>query len=516
MNKLIKSLRWIDDNILKILVIGFIFIIPLYPKLPLQNVNYTYIAIRVEDIYMGIVCVIFLIQFLRRKVSVPWKMAALFGLFWASVFASYLVGFYVHKTVIINNLGLLHSMRRVEYMMIFFVVYASIKTRRDFLLYMRLVLFVLGIVSVYGIGQKFLGWPAVQTMNPEYAKGYWLVLDAYARVSSTFAGHYDLAAYLIFLIPILLGYYLKSKNYIYFGVFVLALGTVILTASRASYLSYLIAVTCFLLYTRQFKLLLMVFIATAILTPLSSNLTQRLTRTFQQTKIFVDPETGKVIVPKDNRIDNLPVGDFGATVDATKEAKNAKPVVVDKKSATEAKKQIREQIVQNANSSGTLLTEAQINALVESTFGKQIPVTKYLVDISLSTRFQVEWPRAINAFKKDPILGTGPSSITEATDGDYLRWLGETGALGTILFLTIIGTIAFSILKNIKKMTKQYSFLFYGFLFGTLGLFINASYIDVFEASKDAYTFWLVAGIFYASLPLFAKEKASPEKLKID
>ncbi len=515
MNRLIKSLQWIDNNLLKILVIGFIFLIPLYPKLPLKIVNYTYVAIRLEDVYMGIVGVIFLIQFLRKKVIIPWKLAVLFGLFWLSVFVSYLYGYYVHKTVVINQLGFLHSIRRIEYMMIFFVVYTTIKTRRDFAMYLRLILVVLGIVCIYGIGQKFLGWPAVQTMNPEYAKGYWLVLDAYARVSSTFAGHYDLAAYLIFLIPILLGYFLKSKNYLYLGIFLLALGTLILTASRASYISYLIAVSAFLLYTRQFKLLLFVIIATVLLTPLSDTLTKRLSRTFQQTKIFVDPETGQVIVPKDVRVDNLPVGDFGSQIDATKAAQNAKPVVVDKKTATEAKKQIREQIVQEANDTGTFLSEEQINALVESAFGKQIPVTKYLVDISLSTRFQVEWPRAINAFKKNPVLGTGPSSLTEATDGDYLRWLGETGALGTSLFLTILGTISLHMWRSIKVMSRRLSFVYYGFLFGLLGLFINASYIDVFEASKVAYVFWLVAGLFMGSISILTKEKASIEKLKI-
>ena len=516
MNKLIKSLQWIDNNILKILVIGFIFVIPLYPKLPLQMINYTYVAIRMEDIYIGIVGLVYLIQFLRGKVVVPWKLALLFGLFWLSVFASYLYGYYVGKTVIINQLGFLHSVRRVEYMMIFFVVYTTIKSRKDFEIYLQLILAVVGLVSIYGIGQKFLGWPAVQTMNPEYAKGYWLVLDAYARVSSTFAGHYDLAAYLILLIPITLAYYVHSKNYLFIAIFMLALGTLILTASRASYLSYLIAVTLFLVYTRQWKLLLFVFIATAILTPLSDNLTKRLTRTFQQTKIFVDPETGEVIVPKDVRVDNLPVGDFGSKVDTTKVVKSTKPVVVDKKSETEAKKQIRQQIVNEATQSGRLLTEEQISALVESTFGRQIPVTKYLVDISLSTRFQVEWPRAINAFKKNPILGTGPSSLTEATDGDYLRWIGETGALGTSLFLGILGTIIVSVWRAARKMTKRYSILFYGFIFGFIGLFINASYIDVFEASKVAYTYWLVAGIFMGSLSLFTKEKASPKELKID
>ena len=515
MKKLIKSLQWLDEHILKILVIGYIFLIPLYPKLPLKMVNYTYIAIRVEDLYIAILVLIFVIQLLRKKVTLPKTISLLFGFYWAAVFLSFLWGFYVGKTIVVDHLGLLHSARRVEYMSIFLIVYSTIKSRRDFILYLNLIFAVLGIVSIYGIGQKFFGWPAVQTMNPEYAKGYFLVLDAWARISSTFAGHYDLAAYLILLIPIVLGYTLKSRNPIYFILFLLALGTLILTASRASYIAYIIAVGLYLIYVRQFKMLLIVIIATALLTPLSSNLTSRLTRTFQQTKIFVDPVTGEVIVPKNLTPDDLPPGNFGSSVDPSTIDKT-KTVVVDEKTKQEAKKEIRDAIVQDAKNSGTLLTEEQIAALVESTFLKQIPVTKYLVDISLSTRFQVEWPRAINAFKNNPILGAGPSALGEATDGDYFRWLGETGLLGTGLFLAILYTIAKQILANIKLISKRYSYVFYGFLFGMLGLLINASYIDVFEASKVAYMFWLIAGIFVASIPVFIKEKAHPKSLKLD
>jgi hypothetical protein len=43
--------------------------------------------------------------------------------------------------------------------------------------------------------------------------------------------------------------------------------------------------------------------------------------------------------------------------------------------------------------------------------------------------------------------------------------------------------------------------LYFGFIFGLAGLLINASYIDVFEASKVAFVFWCVAGAIIASLP---------------
>lgn len=513
MKKLTGLLQWIDTRILKILVIGFIFLIPLYPKLPFMGVNYTYVAIRIEDLYIGLTSIIFAIQFLRRKVTVPIKFAVLIGLFWLAIFGSLAWGLTLGDTLDYPQLAFLHAFRRVEYMIIFFIAYTTVKTRKDVTLYVNLILSVLAIVCVYGIGQKFLGWPAVQTMNPEYAKGYLLVLDAYARVSSTFAGHYDFAAYLIFLMPIVIGYYLWTDKKMYFILFVLALAVLILTASRASYLSYIGAMGLFLLYVRKFKVLLAVIIVTAILTPLSDNLTSRLTRTFQQTKIFVDPVTGEVIVPRESRHDILPVGDFGTNIAPGTAVRDTGKV--DAKTQQLAKNELRKTIVEEANQSGQVLTEEQINALVESAFGKQIPVTKYLLDISLSTRFQVEWPRAIAAFLKNPALGTGPSSLGEATDGDYFRWLGETGLTGTLLFLGIIFEIMRTIWIKMKRVTKKISYLFYGFLFGTIGLLANASYIDVFEASKVAYTFWLVSGIFIGAITVFASEKKDTHSLKM-
>jgi hypothetical protein len=448
--------------------------------------------------------VIALVWFLRGKMHIPWKYATVFILFWIAVFVSSLYGFYVSKTVLLNHLGLLHAARRVEYMMVFLIVFSTIRSRKDLEQYLKIIFFVLAIVGLYGLGQKFLGWPAVQTMNPEYAKGYWLVLDAYARISSTFAGHYDLAAYLIFLMPLVIGYYLYSGKWYWLVLFALSLSNLILTASRASYLAYLFVIIPYLLWIRKWKLLLIVLTCTAILTPLSDNLTKRLTRTFQQTKVFVDPETGKTLVARDIRPDDLPPGDFGANLPPII-PQNTK-TVVDKKTAAVAKKQIRENILKEARQSGKILTEKEITSLVESTFGRQIPVTKYLIDISLSTRFQVEWPRAISAFLSNPFIGTGPSSLTEATDGDYLRWLGETGAIGTFLFLAILTMILKDSVQQAKLMNQKEKYLVYGFIAGTIGLLINALYIDVFEASKVAYIFWLVSGIMIATLPFLRKK----------
>ncbi|KXK12267.1 MAG: hypothetical protein UZ22_OP11002000066 [Microgenomates bacterium OLB23] len=49
-------------------------------------------------------------------------------------------------------------------------------------------------------------------MNPEFAKGRILFLTPEARLSSTFAGHYDLAAYLVLMLPLLWGVFMYARR----------------------------------------------------------------------------------------------------------------------------------------------------------------------------------------------------------------------------------------------------------------------------------------------------------------
>src|SRR3989338_5153909 len=172
MGKLLNLLRWLDNNLIKLLLFVFIFLIPLWPKFPLFDLEYTYISIRFEDFYIAFFVLIFFIQFIRKKVSIPSKFLPLFLLFWFGVFASYFYGHYVLNTVPVKNIGLLHAARRVEYMIFFFVAACAVKSLKDFLFFMKAVFIVLFIVCIYGIGQKFFGFPAVSTMNPEFALGH--------------------------------------------------------------------------------------------------------------------------------------------------------------------------------------------------------------------------------------------------------------------------------------------------------------------------------------------------------
>ncbi|MBU4397194.1 O-antigen ligase family protein, partial [Patescibacteria group bacterium] len=120
-------------------------------------------------------------------------------------------------------------------------------------------------------------------------------------------------------------------------------------------------------------------------------------------------------------------------------------------------------------------------------------------------RFNVEWPRALNAFYKNPLLGTGLGSITLATDNDYLRLLGESGIFGFLSFFIILFWFF------IHSLKKNQNYLIYIFLACLLTTLANAIFIDVFEASKTAYLFWIMIGIYYKILKFYSRHPDHPQ-----
>ena len=73
-------------------------------------------------------------------------------------------------------------------------------------------------------------------------------------------------------------------------------------------------------------------------------------------------------------------------------------------------------------------------------------------------------------------------------------------------------TIIKNVLSKTSALVKENKLLSLGFVFGLIALLINATYIDVFEASKVAYTFWTVAGLFIGYSTLSSKIKNQSAK----
>ncbi|MCJ7804886.1 O-antigen ligase family protein, partial [Patescibacteria group bacterium] len=134
------------------------------------------------------------------------------------------------------------------------------------------------------------------------------------------------------------------------------------------------------------------------------------------------------------------------------------------------------------------------------------PTTELSVEYSSGIRFNVEWPRSLRAFAKNPLLGTGYSSVTLATDNDYLRLLAETGLMGFVAFFLIFLEIGRRVLVFLKKAKPNLEkALVVGLAGGALGLLTNAFFIDVFESSKVAFIFWILMGSLVGMIKLNEK-----------
>lgn len=519
-----KLINWLDDHILKIGVLFLLFFIPLWPKLPLIGVPHTWVYIRLEDILISLLVFIFFLQIIRRKVSLTTPLTLPIFIYWLIGGLSLIFCLLFLAKGIPNffpNVAIFHYLRRIEYMSVFFIAFATIKSIKDAYHYLLvLVITILGVV-LYGFGQKFFGFPAFLTMNEEFAKGIPLYLPPAARMTSTFAGHYDLAAFLVFVLPFLGSVFWGLKKWrlkiflllIGFGAYILLL----FTASRISFVVYLLAISFMLFLQKKKWLIIPVVLLSLFVMREESGTSLRLGKTFRVQQVVYDVRTGKPIAtleefearpsptpavvaerpvpspaavsPPPTPYEELPLGSGFLEVP-----------LVEKSGAAPKPRPIKTRGLLTASESADLATVS----------GEFLVKRAIVYDISFTTRFQGEWPRAIEAFKRNMLLGSGYSSISLATDNDYLRLLGETGILGLLGFLGILFSFLLMTRVGLRKIRNSFSrSVVIGVSAGVFGLMINAFLIDVFEASKVAYILWIMAGVAAGIYTLTARRKES-------
>ena len=457
-------------NIFRPIIAILILFIPLYPKFPLTSVDGTYVAIRIDDIVIAISILIWLIHQIIHKFPVfKVKITKLFLVYFAAIITSFVTAFLVYQSDPTNIL-ILHLMRRFEYISLFFIAINSVKSFKDVQFSYIFLLISTSLVSAYGYGQKYLHLPVISTMNSEFSKGQLLQMNVWTRINSTFAGHYDLAAFLSVALIIIGVVFIISKNkltkIVSLLVWIYAYPIFKYNATRVSTFAFIggICFTLFALRKYFWTIPFIVLIAFSIFN--SKDLNQRLLATIPSLKNQITKNT---------------------TVSTPTIAPTPTSVVA----ITTPKPSIKP----------TIPTPTIVRHKPTETY----PTVDADAGVARSgeIRFNVEWPRAINAYKKNIITGSGLGSITLATDNDFLRLLGESGILGFITFMVInlffvLKTIPL-IFKKEKTNNSKISILFLGCLMTTMA---NAIFIDVFEASKTAYLFWIMMGIYYQLLTL--------------
>ena len=110
-----------------------------------------------------------------------------------------------------------------------------------------------------------------------------------------------------------------------------------------------------------------------------------------------------------------------------------------------------------------------------------------IADWSAATRF-LKWGAALDGLRMYPLLGYG-TGLTHVMDGNYFKLLGETGLLGTGLWLGFYGYFMHAVYK-LRRQTRIGKALF----LMMAGILINSLFLDMFEASKPMELLWMVVG----------------------
>lgn len=536
-----KILKYIWDNILFFVTLFLLVFIPLYPKKPLLDIQHTWVYIRVEDLAVASAALLWIALVLFKKVKLKTPLTLPIFIFWIIGAVSTLHGvmlIFPKLSDVFSNVAFLSFIRRIEYLSVFFIAYLSISNKKLINYVIASLLVVLLLIVGYGLGQKFYSFPAYLTMNEEFAKGVPIRLSELSRVPSTFAGHYDLAAYLVLVIPIFVSLAFGFKNWFIKAAMLatafLGFGLLFMTVSRVSFAVLLVSLVALLVLQKKKLITMSLLILTAVFLILSPGLLARFGNTLSEVDVLVDSKTGRAIgqtrqVPREYFKDRVILRQSAQSSDA----KIASSSAILPYSVMPANAQLL--IEPNAPTGeslpqGTAYINLPLAPIKERTdqyfFEKSIEIAgtrtaearaydgNYLVkrarayDLSFTTRFQGEWPRTLEAFKRNIFLGSGYGSVSLAVDNNYLRILGESGLLGFISFASIFLISAIYIRRALPKVDSPVvrSFVL-GFAAGTFGLLLNAILIDVFEASKVAFTFWILTGVVLGLMHLYGQEE---------
>jgi hypothetical protein len=501
-----KLLNWLDRNLLLYLA-GFLLVfIPLYPKIPIADILPGYIVrLRPDDLLIALAALVFVIQLLRRKIRWHPLLTKIIIAYIAIGFLSAISAIFLVKSVPMSDIHVaklfFHWFRRIQYFSLFFIFFAAVQTRDQAKKLILMLLPIIGAISIYGFGQKYLYWPVYSTMNREFSKGMRLYLTEHARVPSTFGGHYDAAAYIMVTITIVLAILLLVKNkwlkLASLLTYVTGFWFLILTASRTSFVAYLVSVSALLFilafiksFTWAFPRWLIV-ITFSILVMLSfGDLSERYQHILGLDK-FKDTYYAALFSPKVSEPKN------GMAIDTVLTPSDENPTA---EKPTRLPADVYVDIpdeIEIINEDGSRGTEQVPRVYSENAY-------KY--GLSAAIRLDALWPRAWAGFTANPLLGSGYSTLTkdavgvfteaESTDNEFLRTLGETGLLGFVTFFGAIIAIVILVIKNLAAYDDPlFQAMAVGFIAATIGLLFNAIYIDVFVASKIAESYWALAGL---------------------
>lgn len=461
-----------------LLVLPVLAFILLLPKFPLIDVEGTYVNVRLED---------FVIVFLYGL----WGLGVLLGYFnFTKVFAwKYLIGFliygflvtlagiYLFHSIDQPHLGLLHWMRRVEYVLMYFVAAATLRPERirD---YVNFLLFITAFAWVYGVLQWQNILPGVQTLSTAGKLGTFEQLN---YVISTFAAHYDFGTFLMLMTLLSLAVFFSHKDWkkkLPLLIFILMLWWMArLVYSRAAYLALIIGTVSLLALRKNLFAFLPLL---EILRTFDRYFGGRFSKYTYNFKFDILPQPTQ---PSEVVLQPTPVTKIVKKVVEGRE-------VIEKIEVTPT--------TTPATTPPTAGISQRLDEIVNVLSQKmQAVIGRVNVNLDPSGNIRLqEWQDVLAKTKYKFLTGGGYYSIGLGADSDYVRHLAEVGVIGLSIFALILFDFTRLFWRKFYKTADPlWQNLYLWGLVSLVGLAMNAVFIDVFEASKIAFLFWFMMGM---------------------
>lgn len=399
----------------------------LVPKIAIVNVPGTYVGIRGEDLLIGL----FVVKLLySTKMQLNFKMKRvklLFILYALSCLLSVLYGLY--QGFITNPLlGFMFLFRKIEYFSLIYFGYIYFQAKDRQKTFFRLADVSVVLLLLIGMLQQF-GHFGAFTMGQ-----YQEVVSG--RIMSTFSGPYEYSAFLVCVTPLYIYRLCKSRGKMLWVSYLAIIGySILLTEARISLIAFMAILLLGLwklIRSAPIKLFLLTcLVSNALVGGLLLTNSEQL-QTSDKLKRF---ETLDVKALYEETVDTFTMRDYQTY----------------------------------------LITGPQLYYQGS--------------DLSYSMRMS-KWSNLLDGMFHNPIFGLGPSTTGEAVDGNYVRYLAESGLLGFMLWLLLIGYI----LTLSRSLMRKRVFEGYLIYLNIVAMLIIALFIDIFESSKVAMLLWFMIG----------------------
>jgi O-antigen ligase len=127
---------------------------------------------------------------------------------------------------------------------------------------------------------------------------------------------------------------------------------------------------------------------------------------------------------------------------------------------------------------------------------------------SLKIRFDIKWRAFIEQTARSPLLGLGPSAATEAADGYYMRSYVESGILGLLAFLALVGATFLAMWRTTRQADGLARAVGAAMVASTVFVALVSVLIDTWVASRVIELYWPLVGTALAAgtVAVVAKE----------